>query len=185
MKNVYDRWHKSRPAKGERRCTDHQKVPSAEHGKGTRWQVRWRDGNRQRCENFARRDDAERFAGRLGHSWCIVPKCGNSAVTEPPVLLCADHRDLLLAQLGRKKPSVHEPLVYFIRNGARVKIGWTTNLKSRLSALSLPAGAVALTVPGGPEVETAMHTRFAEARVARTEWFEAVPELEAFIAARK
>lgn len=184
MAAVCDRWHKSRPDAGEPVCADHKAVPSADHGKGDRWQARWRDGGRQRSQNFARRADAERFLDRLGGAWCIVPECGSSAVTEPPVLLCADHRDLLLVQLGRKKPGVHDPLVYFIRNGTRIKIGWTTNLKARLSSLSLPPGAVALTVPGGPETEDVMHARFAGARVGRTEWFEAVPELESFIAAR-
>lgn len=184
MRNIYDRWHKSRPASGEQLCADHQKTPTAEHGKGKRWQVRWRDGDRQHCENFVRRDDADRFAARLGHVWCIVPKCGNSAATEPPVLLCTDHCDLLLKTLGRKKPLVHDPLVYFIRNGARIKIGWTTNLKGRLSALSLPADAAVLTVPGGPQTEKEMHALFANLRVGRTEWFEITPELEAFIASR-
>lgn len=188
MGHVYDRWHKSRPGPEDVPCDcargAKKLYPTAEHGQGSRWQARWRDGGHPRSVNFDYRADAERHIDQLGAAWCIVPKCDSSAATEPPVLLCADHRDLLLVQLGRKKPAVHEPLVYFIRNGARVKIGWTTNLKARLSALSLPAGAAALTVPGGPDVEKAMHARFAKFRVGRTEWFEGAPELEAFIAAR-
>jgi len=184
MAQVMDNWHKSRGAASEARCAEHGLVPSGMHGKGVRWAARWRDGARQRKQNFARRADAEQFLKRLGAAWCLVPKCGHSAVTEPPVLLCADHRDLLLLQLGRKKPSVHDPLVYFVRNGTRIKIGWTTNLKVRLTALSLPRDAVALTIPGGPSEEDWLHEKFAKARVGRTEWFEVVPELEAFIAAR-
>lgn len=184
MAGVYDRWHKSRPAPGEPVCADHKAVPSADHGQGRRWQARWRDGGRQLCQNFARRADAERFIAQLGGVFCLVPRCGHSAATEPPVLLCRDHVDMLLQQLKRQRPSVHDPLVYFIRNGTRIKIGWTTNLKARLTSLSLPPDAVALTVTGGPQTEEAMHKRFAKARVGRSEWFEAVPELEAFIAAQ-
>lgn len=184
MAGVYDRWHKSRPEPGEPVCADHERVPTADHGKGKRWQARWRDGAVQCCRNFARRTDAERFISQLGDAFCLVPKCGRSAATEPPVLLCRDHVDMLLLQLKRQRPSVHAPLVYFIRNGTRIKIGWTTNLKARLTSLSLPADAVVLTMTGGPQTEKAMHKRFAKARVGRTEWFEVVPELEEFIATR-
>lgn len=182
MAQVADSWHKSRPAGGETPCAEHGLVPSARHGQGRRWQVRWLDGGHHRHANFEKRWDAEQYLKRLGAAWCIVPKCGSSAVTEPPVLLCADHRDLLLAQLGRKRPNVHDPIVYFIRNGSRIKIGWTTNLTARLSSLALPRSAVELRLDGGPELETVMHARFARARVGRTEWFEATAELEAFIA---
>ncbi|MFE0099808.1 tyrosine recombinase XerC [Streptomyces sp. NPDC059009] len=50
----YDRWHKSRPKKGEPECPDHPGlVPSAEHGCANRWQARWRDKDgRQRSKNF-------------------------------------------------------------------------------------------------------------------------------------
>jgi len=180
MASVYDTWHQAK-VNGAEVCKDHGQVPSARHGSGKRWQVRWRDGGHQRNAKFDKRADAERHLKQLGGAWCIVPKCDSSAATEPPVLLCADHRDLLLAQLGRLRPSVHDPLVYFIRNGTRIKIGWTTNLKARLSSLALPATAVALTVAGGPEQEAILHQRFARARV---EWFEAAPEIEAFIVSR-
>src|SRR5207302_519728 len=114
-------------------------------------------------------------------SWdCLVPGCFARSVTEAPVLLCADHRDLLLAQHGRKK--AHEPVVYFPRNGNRVKIGWTTNLRGRVSSLSLslPMSAVLATVPGGPAEETDIHGRFASAHIGG-KWFEFTPDLEAFV----
>ena len=59
--SVYDRWHKSRPAPGEKRCRCRPaKVPTAEHGKGMRWQVRWRDhaGQPQKL-NFERLPEAQ------------------------------------------------------------------------------------------------------------------------------
>ena len=58
MAEVYDRWHLSRPRKGAEPCAEHSSrtrtlVPSAEHGQGKRWQVRYRDAsNEQRKENF-------------------------------------------------------------------------------------------------------------------------------------
>ncbi|MFI9554435.1 tyrosine-type recombinase/integrase [Nonomuraea endophytica] len=59
---VYDRWHKSRPKKDERKCSEHRKVPTSDHGIGERWQVRYRDRNGdQRKQNFARLADADRF----------------------------------------------------------------------------------------------------------------------------
>ncbi len=47
---VYDRWHKTGPGEP---CRQHRQVPSAAHGAGDRWQVRWRDEDgRQRSRNF-------------------------------------------------------------------------------------------------------------------------------------
>ncbi|MFI7452337.1 tyrosine-type recombinase/integrase [Nonomuraea sp. NPDC049714] len=65
--NVYDRWHKSRPAAGEPKCKCRPaKVPTAEHGQGKRWQVRWRDeaGTPQKL-NFERLPDAESKAAQV------------------------------------------------------------------------------------------------------------------------
>ena len=72
---------------------------------------------------------------------------------------------------------VHDSVVYFIANGGRVKIGYTTNLKSRLSALALRSDSVLLTLQGGPELERALHARFAKYRNGNTEWFELAPEI--------
>jgi hypothetical protein len=182
MPHIEDRWHKISATPDEPRCAEHGKAPTVRHGRGLRWRARWEDGGLERSASFSKRVDAEWHVSHLAGIWCLVPKCKASAVTEPPVLLCADHRDLLLQQAGRKKPNVHETVVYFIRNGGRVKIGWTTNLRSRLSSLSLPASAVALLVPGGPAEENMLHHRFAAARVARTEWFESTEVIEAYIA---
>jgi integrase len=63
--STYDRWHKTHPAPGDEPCHEHSKgrtklYPTASHGNGDRWQVRWRDENgRQRKRNFARRDGAD------------------------------------------------------------------------------------------------------------------------------
>ena len=67
MAEVYDRWHQSRPAKGASRCREHDKAPSADHGTGKRWQVRYRDADgKQRKENFDRKPAAEARAKVVG-----------------------------------------------------------------------------------------------------------------------
>lgn len=71
MAEVYDRWHLSRPPKDAEPCTEHTTrtrvlTPSVDHGKGKRWQVRYRDANgKQRKENFDRRPDADRRAAAV------------------------------------------------------------------------------------------------------------------------
>jgi integrase len=53
---VYDRWHRTRTAPGDKRCAEHDLVPSGSHGTGDRWQVRWRDeAGTQKKRNFARK----------------------------------------------------------------------------------------------------------------------------------
>lgn len=68
-------------------------------------------------------------------------------------------------------PGKHKPLVYFIRNGNRLKIGTTTALKHRIRTLALRAENIALLVDGGQNVEHAFHKQFAEHRIGNTEWF--------------
>jgi hypothetical protein len=93
------------------------------------------------------------------------------------VLLCKAHRDTLLEQAKTRPPAVHEPVVYFLHHGSRVKIGWTTNLKRRVRSLALPMSAVAATMPGTRGDEIDLHYRFQAARLPGSEWFEATPEL--------
>jgi hypothetical protein len=65
----------------------------------------------------------------------------------------------------------HAPLVYFIRNGNRMKIGTTTDLKRRIRTLALRESNVALLVDGDQRRERAYHKQFAKHRVGTTEWF--------------
>ncbi|MFE1250497.1 hypothetical protein [Streptomyces sp. NPDC058741] len=71
MAEVYDRWHLSRPKQGAEPCAEHSSktrmlVPSKEHGKGKRWQVRWRDAaGKQQKENFAKRSQADTRAATI------------------------------------------------------------------------------------------------------------------------
>lgn len=76
---------------------------------------------------------------------------------------------------------VHGARVYFVRNGDRVKIGYTTNLRGRLDALCLRTDAVLLLLEGGKDLERALHRHFAEHRVPNTEWFRYTEEIKTYI----
>lgn len=71
MAEVYDRWHLTRPRKGARPCAEHSSrtrtlVPSADHGTGKRWQVRYRDARgEQRAENFEQKAKADARAAKV------------------------------------------------------------------------------------------------------------------------
>lgn len=65
----------------------------------------------------------------------------------------------------------HKPLVYFLRNGNRIKIGTTTQLKQRIRRLSLRPENVVLLLDGGQRLERELHDKFASQRVGNTEWF--------------
>lgn len=77
------------------------------------------------------------------------------------------------------------PCVYFVRSGARVKIGYTTTAPQRLAALRTmqPDGLEVLAVigPACRADETALHRRFRALR-SHGEWFDDAPALRAEIA---
>lgn len=68
-------------------------------------------------------------------------------------------------------PGKHAPYVYFIRNGNRMKIGTTTDLKRRIRTLALRAENIALLFEGDQRREREFHKQFAEHRIGNTEWF--------------
>jgi integrase len=92
MAEVYDRWHLARPKAGAKPCTEHSSrtrtlVPSAEHGKGRRWQVRYRDHDGiQRKENFDKRSQADARAAEvetdLNRGTYVDPKAGKTTLRE-------------------------------------------------------------------------------------------------------
>ncbi|WP_406082998.1 GIY-YIG nuclease family protein (plasmid) [Streptomyces zaomyceticus] len=81
-------------------------------------------------------------------------------------------------------PRKHEPVVYFIRNGNRLKIGTTTELKRRIRTLALRAENVVLLVPGGQPIERTFHAQFADLRIGNSEWFAYSGTLVAFVTAQ-
>jgi hypothetical protein len=69
--------------------------------------------------------------------------------------------------------------VYFVSFAGRIKIGFSTNLRTRLK--SIPHDAVLATIPGTRATEGALHRRFAHLRTTTGEWFEAGDDLLAYI----
>jgi hypothetical protein len=66
----------------------------------------------------------------------------------------------------------HAPVVYFLRNGTRVKIGTSQNLRRRITSLSLRREDVVRVEHGDQQYERSLHRRFQSLRVDETEWFE-------------
>lgn len=102
------------------------------------------------------------------------------ATPRPHMGLVTGARDV---SVGSLLHGVHDNVVYFVANGGRVKIGYTTNLKSRLGSLALRSDSVLLALSGGPDLERALHAHFAIFRDGNTEWFELSPEIFRYIAA--
>ena len=72
--------------------------------------------------------------------------------------------------------------VYYIRIGDHIKIGYSTNLKQRISQLRLQRSALLATEPGGRELEKERHRQFSADRiVSNREDFEPSPRLMAHI----
>jgi hypothetical protein len=94
-----------------------------------------------------------------------------------------------LASCGRSDELVaREPIVYFIACGDDlIKIGHTTNLRSRLSALRTATPKelrVLLAIPGTRDDEQELHRKF-EAHRAGREWFSRCDAIAEFISAHR
>lgn len=71
----------------------------------------------------------------------------------------------------RQQALSDQTVVYYVRIGDHVKIGYTCNLKQRLVALRVAEDAVLATEPGARELERRRHLQFADERVGRREDF--------------
>lgn len=137
--------------------------------------------------------------------------CDDTPVIARPVVLCRVHLAAVAHQaltlfvapeakpfleataddeaIRRAKPmniadsltGAHPSAVYFIANGDRVKIGFTTNLKSRVATLSLRESDVLLLLRGEMDLERALHRRFAKERINNTEWFACSTRIRRFM----
>jgi hypothetical protein len=74
-----------------------------------------------------------------------------------------------------------ECVVYFIRMGDMIKIGYTSDLIRRVQQLSLTRGHVLATIPGAWYLEQQLHEKFAGLR-EYGEWFRAEQPLLDYIA---
>lgn len=63
-------------------------------------------------------------------------------------------------------------VVYYVRIGEFIKIGYTTNLRNRMSGLRTDCSNVLATEPGGKELEAKRHAQFDKIRVGRREDFK-------------
>jgi hypothetical protein len=135
-------------------------------------------------------DDSRSLDGR-----CVFPQCESPQTDKLRLPMCGHHiikthrlANMMVADLvpktvepaARARPmySSTSGLVYFLRFGDLIKIGFTTNLRQRLS--SIPHDEVLATVPGTMRDEKHFHQRFAHLRHAR-EWFRPGDDLLAYI----
>lgn len=86
--------------------------------------------------------------------------------------------------MAKATQTADNELVYFIKSGNFLKIGYTTNLDSRLKAhqTSNPDFELLYTIPGQKFDESAFHERFKKFRsIQKTEWFVIESELVQFV----
>lgn len=123
-------------------------------------------------------------------SVCCWPRC-NTQPSEPLGLeLCERHAiKAFRAVSAAINPTGQVPgrggasaasqgIVYYVRLGNRVKIGFSTDFVSRMSVV--PHESILFTKPGTLADERLEHKRFAHLRTSG-EWFQADPELMAYI----
>ena len=86
------------------------------------------------------------------------------------------------ARASREAAYADQSLVYYVRIGEHIKIGYSTNLKQRISQLRLQPAALLATEPGGREREKERHRQFSADRiVSNREDFTLSPRLLAHI----
>lgn len=103
----------------------------------------------------------------------------------------ADRKDLgmrLLTTMAQRERDTYrsapaslvlDNVVYYVRVGDHVKIGYTSNLGNRMKAY--PTGRLLATEPGGLTEERKRHEQFAHALDVGREWFRITPDLMAHI----
>ncbi|MBL7487109.1 GIY-YIG nuclease family protein [Frankia sp. AgW1.1] len=138
-------------------------------------------------------------------TWCDLPGCTERALPKGegedliPINICFTHLRVAMqvaksfgpaystmfdARVEAVEPDgVQLPpgtsLVYYLKFGERIKIGYTTNLHSRLTGI--PHDDLLAVERGGRLLEGTRHRQFAHLRVVG-EWFEQASDLDAHIA---
>lgn len=87
-----------------------------------------------------------------------------------------------LEALAMQRAYDAQSVVYYIRIGDYIKIGFTTNMTERIKSLRVDATDIMATEPGGRAKERERHEQFADIRRGRKENFERTPELLTHIA---
>lgn len=136
---------------------------------------------------------------------CCIPDCGHLVPRNRSIPVCrscgvkiavyhAGDADLALgvqrerqsqreqAKARRDAAYAGQSQVYYIRIGDHIKIGYSTNLKQRISQLRLQQSALLATEPGGRELEKERHRQFSADRIiSNREDFDPSPRLMAHI----
>lgn len=79
------------------------------------------------------------------------------------------------------KTNAHPPVVYFLANGNRIKIGTSTNVTARVVTLALRRKNALLLLSGSNDLEKALHDHFEADRIGNTEWFHLSESIRDFI----
>lgn len=159
-----DCWNESHPASPFGLCVEHwRKVVDQWYGEQPAINLRC-----AQCDNIAVVDSVDIPYARCSH--CNFPIGDLEASLE---LIDAE------AEVIRKKRGMGG-VVYYIRFGNRVKIGFTTSLRSRVMAL--PVDEVMAAEPGSYDIEAQRHKQFAADLAAGREWFNPSGALMAHVA---
>lgn len=87
----------------------------------------------------------------------------------------------------KKQRKKFEKVVYFVRAGSRVKIGFTKDISSRMNSLQTASAVdlnLVLTMDGDRNFEAEMHERFSDYWI-KGEWFRWCKEISLFVAKEK
>jgi hypothetical protein len=126
-------------------------------------------------------------------NWCCWPNCFKPRIPEIP--LCESHltiahetwadRDRVFSFTGAIEPApattpeprpARDGVVYYVRSGGYIKIGWTGSLAGRMKAYP-PDSVLLATEPGTRADETRRHQQFAVHRTHGREWYALTADL--------
>lgn len=79
-----------------------------------------------------------------------------------------------------RAPAPVDGVVYFLRIGGYIKIGWTSNLQRRMREYA-PDTLLLATMPGTRKDEKAVHRRFSHLKTHGREWFPLAPQITEYI----
>lgn len=131
-----------------------------------------------------------RLPPTVRRSRCVWPGCREWISEWPQIHLCDAHVGVVVdharsrgprvavrpATQQEAKPKSTDGVIYYVRSGGHIKIGWTTDLHKRMR--TYPPDSVLLAHhPGTRKDEHQVHTRFAVHRTHGREWYALVPPL--------
>lgn len=126
---------------------------------------------------------------------CCFPNCRAALSTKVHLPLCDRHMVKVYREvaslMGETRPAepsrgvvAYAPsrprgTIYIVQFGDRIKIGYTTDMRTRMTAI--PHDRVLATLPGTMSTEKALHHQFRHLHI-KGEWFRAEGDLLAFAA---